>query len=165
MYIGIPQIFIHFRVLSRQLLRAKKGNEKKYRKGVLQVSSGRHGWIRIHICSVSMCVAWNRKNTAHPHVFVFVFCRSRNLSTISDRKDFVAEDHSLKNFRSTHLGYLWVDECRWKNIAEIISVTATHHLYQHCTCKRSLRTEMMVSFGAFRVERVNSLLSELIFLG
>ena len=24
------------------------------------------------------------------------------------------EDHSLKNLRPIHLGYLWVDQCRWK---------------------------------------------------
>ena len=32
---------------------------------------------------------------------------------------------------------------------EIISVTATHYLYEHCTCKRLLRTETKLSFALF----------------
>ena len=40
-----------------------------------------------------------------------------------------------------------------EKIDEAISVTATDYLCQHCACKRSLRTEMKLSFRAFRVER------------
>ena len=35
---------------------------------------------------------------------------------------------------------------------ETTSVTATDYLHQHCTCKRSLLTEMELSFRSFRVE-------------
>ena len=38
-----------------------------------------------------------------------------------------------------------------KKIDETIPVTATDHLYQHCTCKRSLRTETKLSFHVFRI--------------
>ena len=41
----------------------------------------------------------------------------------------------------------------WKKIGEIISVTATNYQYQHCACKRLLRTDAKLSFRAFRVER------------
>ena len=40
-----------------------------------------------------------------------------------------------------------------KKIDEIISVTTTDYLYQHCACKRSLRTDTKLSFRAFRVDR------------
>ena len=75
-----------------------------------------------------------------------------------NNKDFGAEriwtgDHLLKNLWSIHLGYLRVDECRWKKIDEIISVTANDNLYQHCACKPSLRTDTKLSFRAFRAER------------
>ena len=39
-----------------------------------------------------------------------------------------------------------------KNIDETISVTATVYLYQHCACKRSLRTGTKLLFCAFRAE-------------
>ena len=39
-----------------------------------------------------------------------------------------------------------------ENIDQIISVTATNYLNQHCACKRSLRTDTKLSFRAFRVE-------------
>ena len=40
------------------------------------------------------------------------------------------EDHSLKNLRSIHLGYLRADNCRWKKVDQTISNrTATDYLY------------------------------------
>ena len=47
------------------------------------------------------------------------------------RKDSIAErtwieDHSLKNIQSIHLGNLRVDQCRWENIHQTISATATN---------------------------------------
>ena len=45
-----------------------------------------------------------------------------------------------------------------KKIYETILVTITHYLYQHCACKRLLRTETKLSF------RDNSVVGELIFL-
>ena len=71
-------------------------------------------------------------------------------------KDFGAEetwteDHSLKNLRSIHLGYLLVDECRWK-IIDAMLVTATDYLHQHCACKRLSRDARRRSFR-FVLER------------
>ena len=43
--------------------------------------------------------------------------------------------YSLKNLWSIHLGFLRVDESRWKKIDETILVTATDYLYQHFACK------------------------------
>ena len=40
------------------------------------------------------------------------------------------EDHSLKNLRSIHLGYLRVDDCRWKKVDQNISNrAATDYLH------------------------------------
>ena len=44
------------------------------------------------------------------------------------------EDHSLKNLRSIHLGYLRADDCRWKKVDQTISHrTATDYLYWYCS--------------------------------
>ena len=49
---------------------------------------------------------------------------------ISHREDLETEDHSLKNLRSIHLGYLRADDCRWKKVDQTISDrTATDYLY------------------------------------
>ena len=66
-----------------------------------------------------------------------------------NRRPLAQEAHSLKNLRSIRTGYLRVEEYRWKKINQTISVTATDNLYQHCACKRSLRTEAKLSFRAF----------------
>ena len=55
MYNDIPQTFVHFRVLSRQSMKARKRKEKI--EEVLQVSPGRCGCFRICILSRDMCVA------------------------------------------------------------------------------------------------------------
>ena len=56
------------------------------------------------------------------------------------------KDHSFKNLRSIHLGYLRADDCRWKKVDQTISNrTAMDYLY-------SLHRDTTLSSPTFRVE-------------
>ena len=66
--------------------------------------------------------------------------RKKNWSSKKSRAERIwTDDHSLKTLRSIHLSYLWIDECTWKKISQIMLVTATE-----CT---ALRQEKKVWFA------------------
>ena len=127
MYSDVPQIFVHFPVLSRLLRKEKTKIEEE----VLQVSPGRHGCIRIR--SVSMCVACasrNRKSTcespAHPHVFVFVICRSRNLSTVTALQTVTVLYGITFTFQSAWFGRCFLlERLAWKMLSVVLTFTHT----------------------------------------
>ena len=70
--------------------------------------------------------------------------------------------HWLKSLQSIHLGCLRVDKCRWKEIDETISVTATEYLSN--TALASVRNAQRRSFRFVLLSR-ETVVNELIFLG
>ena len=70
------------------------------------------------------------------------------------RKEWTwTEDHSLKNLRSIHLGYLRADDCRWKKVDTRNHFGLDSHGLPVLALQRSPHRDTTLSSRTFRVER------------
>ena len=76
-----------------------------------------------------------------------LYSKEQNFKSRADlnRRQF-AQEFSICSPGLSASWRMQVEKNQWNHFCD-------RHLYQHCTCKRSLRTETKLSFRAFREER------------